>query len=155
MRRKDKEITDRSAMEEIIHQAQICHIGLVDDDQPYVIPVHFGYQNGALYFHGALQGRKMDILKKNPKACVQFDIGMTLVTGEKACDWGAYFQSVIAFGRAAILEDADEKKKGLDVIMAHYSDQTYDYPDHRIANTAVIKIVFDTMTGKQKMPSAD
>jgi hypothetical protein len=151
MRRKDKEITDRSAMEAIIAEAQVCHLGLSDGDQPYVVPMHFGYQDGALYLHGALQGRKMEILRQDPKVCAQFDIRMTLMTAENACDWGARFQSVIGFGRAVVLEDPEEKKKGLAIIMAHYSDKTYDYPDHRIANTAVIQIVFDFMTGKQKI----
>lgn len=149
MRRKEKEIKDRSAIEEIVRQAPVCRLGLVDGDQPYVVPMNFGYRDGVLYVHGALQGRKMDILRKNQNVCVEFDIRTTLVPSENACDWGVRFQSVIAFGKAVVLEDTAEKQKALDIIMAHYSDRSYSYPENRLKATAVIKIVIDAMTGKQ------
>lgn len=149
MRRKDKEITDRSAMETIIRQAQICCLGLCDGDQPYVVPMNFGYRDGIVYVHGALQGRKMEILRKNPKVCVTFIVHCSLVPAERPCDWGERFQSVIAFGQAEVLQNPKEKRKGLDVIMAQYADQAYTYPDARLGATAVITIAIDRMTGKQ------
>lgn len=149
MRRKDKEITDRSALEAIIRQAEICYLGLADGDQPYVVPMNFGYQHGSVYVHGALQGRKMEILQNNPKVCVTFSVHCALVTAEKACDWGERFQSVIAFGNAVVLHDTMEKRRGLDTIMAQYSNQPHTYPETKLAATAVIKITLDTVTGKQ------
>lgn len=156
MRRKEKEITDRSVMEEIIGQAQVCHLGLADGDQPYMVPMNFGYRDGTLYLHGALEGRKMEILRRNPKVCVAFDIHARVLPAENACKWGVRFQSVIAFGKAVILEDPVEKTRGLDVIMAHYSERSHTYPDKALAATAVIRIAVDTMTGKQSgFPSRD
>jgi len=58
-------ITDIDEMEGIIKEATCCRIGLVDNDEPYVVPVCFGYERDALYFHGALAGRKVDLIKKN------------------------------------------------------------------------------------------
>ena len=71
MRRKDREITDINEIETIIKRATHCQIGLVDNDEPYVVPVNFGYERNALYFHGALEGRKVELIQKNNKVCLE------------------------------------------------------------------------------------
>ena len=74
MRRKDKEISDRSAIEDIIKRSTVCRLAMSDNNSPYVIPINFGYENSTVYFHSAREGRKIDILKKNPNVCIEFDI---------------------------------------------------------------------------------
>jgi len=65
MRRKEKEITDSAEIEQIIRKARVCRLGLVDDREPYVVPVCFGYEKNAFYFHCAPEGRKIELIKKN------------------------------------------------------------------------------------------
>ena len=65
MRKKNKEITDIDEIEGIIKKATCCRIGLVDGDEPYIVPLNFGYENSTLYFHGASEGRKIDLIKDN------------------------------------------------------------------------------------------
>jgi nitroimidazol reductase NimA-like FMN-containing flavoprotein (pyridoxamine 5'-phosphate oxidase superfamily) len=68
---------------------------------------------------------------------------------EAACDWGVKFQSVIGFGKASFVEDSDEKRKALDIIMAQYSDKQFEFPENMLKATAVIKVEIGSMTGKQ------
>ncbi|MFC1532217.1 pyridoxamine 5'-phosphate oxidase family protein [Thermodesulfobacteriota bacterium] len=64
MRRKEKEITKKSEIEAVINKALVCRVGLSDNNFPYIVPLCFGYQDNTIYIHGALEGRKIDILKK-------------------------------------------------------------------------------------------
>ena len=96
MRRTDKEITCRSEIDEIIHGCQVCHVGFAVDGEPYVVPVSFGYDGVALYFHTARDGRKIDFISANPRVCLQFERDVNLVTSETdACKFTFSFESVI------------------------------------------------------------
>ena len=143
-----KIIEDRETIEAIIRSASVCRIGLSDDGQPYVVPVCFGYEDGTLYFHSAPRGRKLDILRKNDAVCCEFDVDQEIVRAQDACEWSVRYRSVIAFGRASIIEDVEEKRRALDVIVAHYGGQPQAYPEATLGRTAVVKVRIETMTGK-------
>jgi len=64
MRRREKQITDRSQIEAIIARSQVCRLALSDGGQPYIVPLCFGYRRSRLYFHSAAAGRKIDILRR-------------------------------------------------------------------------------------------
>ena len=144
-----KEITtDRDTIESIIQQAAICRIGLAENGQPYVVPVCFGYQDGAIYFHSGQMGKKMDILRRNDAVCFEIDVDHHLEPGSSGCKYSMTYRSVIGFGHATLLEDSAEKRRALDVIMAHYQAAPDDYPDPVVTETAVVKITIDQMTAK-------
>ena len=86
MRRKDKEIKDKDQIEQIVQDARVCHLALADNGQPYVVPLNFGYREKTVYFHSARQGRKIDMLRANPRVCLEFSSLLELVQGEKSCD---------------------------------------------------------------------
>ncbi len=151
MRRKEKEIDDRADIERIIEQSSHCRLAMVDGNKPYVVPLNFGYRDNTLFFHSAKQGRKIDVIKKNPKVCFEFDRIIRLKKAKLACDWGAEFQSVIGSGEAELLESVEEKKAALDIIMSHYSDRPFEYSDEMLEKTAVIRVGIDWMTGKQAL----
>jgi uncharacterized protein len=148
MRRSEKEITDKLAIEKIINASLVCRLALSDGNQPYIVPLCFGYQDRALYFHSALEGKKIDILKKNNCTCFEFDVNSEIIKAEKACKWGMKYQSVIGFGKAVLVENIAEKKKALNIIMNHYSDRDFQFTDKAIKKIAVIKIEIEGMTGK-------
>ena len=148
MRRSEKEITDKSAIEAIINTSLVCRLALSDGDQPYIVPLSFGYQDRTLYFHSALEGKKIDIIKINNRICFEFDVNTEIIEAEKACKWGMKYQSVIGFGRAVLVENIQEKQKALNIIMNHYSNRTFQFPDKAIEKIAVIKIEIESMTGK-------
>ena len=148
MRRTDKEISDESVIKSIIEKAKVCRLGMIDGNRPYIVPLCFGYQDNVLYFHGALKGRKIDLLRKNSNVCFEFDLISEPLEAEDACDWGMRYQSVIGFGKAFFIENPDEKRRALGIIMAQYSDRQYQFPDNMLQATAVIKVAIEGMTGK-------
>ncbi len=149
MRRKDKAVSDASGIDAIIEKATVCRLGMVEANRPYIVPLSFGYRDNTLYFHGALKGRKMDILKNNSNVCVEFDIAVEALKDADACNWSMKFQSVIGFGKASLVDGLEPKRQALGIIMAHYSDQTFAFPENEVNATAVIKVEIEKMTGKQ------
>ena len=149
MRKKEKEITEKSEIEAVIQKATVCRIGMSDNNIPYIVPMCFGYQEDAIYVHGSLKGKKTDILKKNQNVCFEFDINTEVVEGEKACKWSMKYKSVIGFGKAIFLNELDDKRKALNIIMNQYSDRPFDFLEKAISETSVIKIEIESMTGKQ------
>ena len=149
MRRKDKEITDIKEIEEIIKKADCCRIALVDNYEPYVVPVSFGYERNTLYFHGALEGRKVELIKKNNQICFEMDTDAEVVKAETSCGWTMRYRSVIGVGRAYILESDQEKCHGLRLIMKHYSGDEFSFPKPKLDKTLVVKVDIRSITGKQ------
>jgi uncharacterized protein len=150
MRRKDREIKSREEIEAIIEKSLVCRLGMADGNEPYIVPLSFGYAGGSLFFHSAKEGRKLDILRKNNRVCFEMDAAGEMVKGERACDWGVKFKSVIGFGKAFIIEDEELKRSALDVIMAHYGTGPFEYGTEKLKRTAVIKVEIESMTGKKK-----
>lgn len=122
MRRKDKEIIEREAIDSIIERSQVCRLGLCDDGMPYIVPLCFGYDGKSLYFHGAGEGRKIGILRKNSRVCFELDIDTEVVRGEKACNFSMRYRSVMGEGRAHFVEEESSKKRALELIMKQYGD---------------------------------
>jgi hypothetical protein len=149
MRRKEKEISDESGINAIIEKAKVCKLGMVNGNTPYIVPLCFGYQDNTLYFHSALKGLKIDCLQNNPNVCFEFDLIAEPIESEEPCSWGMKYQSVIGFGKAIFIEGSDEKRKALNIIMAQYSDQQFEFPENKVKATAVIKVEIGSMTGKQ------
>lgn len=151
MRRQDREIAEASQLEAILRRATICRLALVDGDQPYLVPMSFGFAGGALYLHSAATGRKIDILRRNDRVCFEVEADVALVRGETACAWSFNYRSVIGFGRARFVDDAAERRRGLDAIMRQYgSTGPQDYAEPVLARTLVIRIDIERITGKQR-----
>jgi nitroimidazol reductase NimA-like FMN-containing flavoprotein (pyridoxamine 5'-phosphate oxidase superfamily) len=120
MRRTDREITDHFEIESILNDAAVCRIGLADGDEPYIVPVCFGYMDNTIYFHSAMAGKKIAMLEKNPQCCFEVDQCDGIIQTECPCATEMRYQSVIGFGRASFIKDTEEKKTGLTCIMNHY-----------------------------------
>ena len=149
MRRKDKEITERSVLETIITNSVICRLAFVHGNRPYMVPLNFGYCDNTLYFHSAPVGKKIEIIKTNPNVCFELDNNTVLVEAEVACAWSMKYQSVIGFGKACLIEDDLEKHTALNIIMQHYSGRDFYVPETELLRVAVFKVEIESMTGKQ------
>jgi nitroimidazol reductase NimA-like FMN-containing flavoprotein (pyridoxamine 5'-phosphate oxidase superfamily) len=156
MRRKDKEISDIDEKLKIIEKNKICRLGLSENDYPYIVPLNYGfsYDDGklTLYFHGATEGKKMDIIKKNNNVCFEIDCDTELIKGEAPCNYGYEFKSIIGFGKIIILEAKDEKINGLNYLMKQQTrkDIKYDFNENELKNVSVFKMTVEEFTGKQK-----
>ena len=149
MRRKDREIEDIIEIESIINGSPVCRIALSENGLSYIIPVCFGYSNKSLYFHSANTGKKIDLIKKNNKVCFEFDIYEGLITNGNPCDWDVRYRSVIGYGKAVFIDRAQEKINALNIILRHYSDDSFAFPENSIKNVTVIKIEIEKITGKR------
>jgi len=149
MRRKEKEITDFAEIESIVKKANICRIGLVDGDEPYIVPLCFGYEGEALYFHSAPEGRKIELIRRNNRVCFEIDADVEITGAEKPCGWSMKYRSVVGVGRAHILEKEEDKVRGLAVLMRQLGEKRSDLEFERAARTAVVRIDIERITGKK------
>jgi nitroimidazol reductase NimA-like FMN-containing flavoprotein (pyridoxamine 5'-phosphate oxidase superfamily) len=149
MRRKDKEIKDQKEIETIIQKATVCRVAFSEGDVPYIVPVNFGYEDDCLYFHSAPKGKKIGIIKQNDNVCFEMDVDQEVVKTGAPCGWEMKYRSVIGFGKASFVDDLEEKKRALNIIVAHYTDNSYEYPENEVRSVAIIKIEIETMTGKK------
>ncbi len=149
MRRNDREIVNLVEIESILNGAPVCRIGLADSDESYIVPLCFGYQEKTIYLHSAMAGKKITMLKKNPRCCFEVDQCDDIIRTENPCAWGMRYRSVIGFGRARFVNDAEEKKTGLNCIMHHYGSEWHQFSDDDLRNVCVIRIDIDSMTGKK------
>jgi nitroimidazol reductase NimA-like FMN-containing flavoprotein (pyridoxamine 5'-phosphate oxidase superfamily) len=149
MRRIDREITALFEIESILNDAAVCRIGLADGDEPYIVPVCFGYMDNTIYLHSAMAGKKILMLEKNPRCCFEVDQCDSIIRTDSPCAWGMRYRSVIGFGRASFIKDAEEKKTGLNCIMHHYGSEVHQFSDDDIRNVWVTRINIDSMTGKK------
>ena len=149
MRRSEKEIKSRDEIEAVILKADVCRIGLVDGDTPYVFPVNFGYRENKLYFHSAREGRKLDIIRRNNNICFEMDTDHEFVKAEKGCNWAMKYRSVIGIGKAVIVDNMLEKIAALKLIMAHYSDGLDEFAESDAGRVAVIRIDIESLSGKK------
>lgn len=149
MRRSDREITDRSEIDAIINSTKVMRIALADGNIPFVVPVFYVYDKGALYFHSAKSGSKIEILKKNNNVCFEISVDHGFIESDMACDFEAKHRTVIGLGKAEFLSDDAGKIYILDKLMALFSDKKFEYPQANLNSTAVIKIAIESIKGKK------
>lgn len=149
MRKKEMEITDTAAIESIILKSSVCRLAMSENDRPYIVPLCFGYEDNALYFHSAREGKKVDMLRKNSKVCFELDTDHEIVSDESPCKWTMKYRSVIGNGKASLIHDPEAKRQAFDIIMHHYSDKVSAYSEAGLDNSLIIKIEIESMTGKQ------
>jgi nitroimidazol reductase NimA-like FMN-containing flavoprotein (pyridoxamine 5'-phosphate oxidase superfamily) len=130
-------------------EREVCRVGLVDGDEPYIVPVFFGYEKGAIYFHCALEGRKIEIIKRHNRACFEIDTDVEIVGGQKPCGWTARYRSIMGVGRARILEDETEKVHALNVLMKQYSKGDSNFDSDKLDAVLMVRIDIESMTGKK------
>jgi uncharacterized protein len=152
MRRKDKEITDKKELEDILQQSLVCRVGFLDKKKPYIVPLNFGYMEGVLYFHCATKGKKIDCMKKNNTVCFEVDCGHDIHNTGIPCHWSSTYQSIIGYGTASLVKESVEKKEALRILIQHYAPGTnHDFTDKEAGLVTVFKIVITSMTGKKSL----
>ena len=160
MRRKEREIADINEIEKIILQCRTCHVAMLSDGTPYVVPLSFGYKilygnMLELYFHSALEGKKLDLLKKNNKVCFEMTYEGDLIHAEIPCKSGLYYASVIGYGEVVFIDDVDEKCEALSLLFQHQFRKEVIFTAAETENVCVFKIVSFDFKGKSNAKSND
>ncbi len=153
MRRKDREVTEKEKIIEIIDSCVCCRLGFNDDGEVYIVPLNFGYDNSnndiVLYFHGAKEGRKIDLINKLGSVGFEMDTDYKLSEADIACNYSAKFQSIIGNGEISIVEDKEEKAFGLKRIMYQNTKKSdWKFNDAMVNAVCVFKVVVKKLSCK-------
>ena len=154
MTRREREVTDISEIRGILDRSVIVHVGMVDEDGVYVVPMNYGYtlEDGVLtlYLHGARRGRKIDAMRNNPNVFFEMECDLTPFESDVPCKYGIGYASVMGKGRAEIIEDMDEKRRGLSIFMKTQTGKDFSFDDRMAEVVSVIKITSTDFTAKRR-----
>lgn len=155
MRRKEREITSDERIDAVIARCDCCRLALADADAPYIVPLNFGYRRAGekviFYFHGAREGRKIELIHKNRRAGFELDTNHALHPHEQACGHSFRYQSVVGRGSVSFVTDEAEKTAALRLIMAKYTAQDdWSFEENALHATAVFKLEVEEMTCKER-----
>ncbi len=145
-----KDVETLAQIEEIIRSCDVCHMAMIDGEVPYLLGFNFGYEAQTIYLHCAKEGKKIDILKKNPNVCISFDSGHKLFARNEhvACSWRMGYKSVLTYGKAELIDEYDEKMNALKTLMKNYSDKEFTFNKPAVDNIMIIRIKIDSWTGR-------
>ncbi|MCR5175048.1 MAG: pyridoxamine 5'-phosphate oxidase family protein [Oscillospiraceae bacterium] len=160
MRRKDREVTDMGRIIAILDQTRIVHLGLIDGEAPYVVPLHYGYkmEEGklTLYMHGAREGHKIDLIRANPNAFIEIDCNEKLIAGgDLACSYGSAYASIMGRGKACLLEDDAEKAQALMILMKSQTGRDFEISEKMARAVAVIRVDVESYSAKERQMPAE
>lgn len=155
MRRNDREFSDPKLMNSLLSRCHVGRLGTVGaDGRVRIKPVNFIAIENRIYFHTALEGEKIDDIKRDRHVCFEVDLPIAYVkAGNKACSAGYLYRSVMIQGSASIVEDRREKIDALDGLMHKHEgvDKQYDYGEGALEQTGIIRIDIEQMTGKESL----
>ena len=148
MYKKDRQLSPEKT-KEIFEKG---HHGIIsvngDDGYPYGVPVNYVYLNDKIYIHSAKYGYKMEALEKNDKVCFTAILNSQILPDK----FTAAFESVIAFGKAGLVEDDAEKRTVLETFIDRFSPDFKENGQKFIAGafekTAIIRIDVESIKGK-------
>ena len=151
LRRAEKEIKDRSEVEEILRKALVGRLGTCIDGKPYVVPLSFAYDEDRIIFHGPSEGKKMTDIAGNSRVCFEVD-EYELIPGGTSCEYSFKYRSVVANGVARVLQDPERRIEGLKLLVEKYAPGKGDeITPERLAgsrNLTIVEIEVEEITGK-------
>jgi len=142
----------KQAMERILAGQSVGHLGLAHGGEVYVVPLNYTYSRGRILFHCALEGRKLDMIRANPRVCfeVSYQGAEPLPHGGDPCD--TPFESVICWGTARIVEDLSERQAILDEFQMRFEKPggpREPVPLARVEGCGAVEITVSRMTGRR------
>jgi nitroimidazol reductase NimA-like FMN-containing flavoprotein (pyridoxamine 5'-phosphate oxidase superfamily) len=158
MRRKDREITDRTEIDALLGGTKVCRVAFAVAGEPYVVPLSHGYdpEANAIFFHTARAGKKIECIEANPRVCFEVEGRVEVKEGdERACSWGIRYESVIGFGTIAELVSPGEKDRALACLADQQAGRSMKWTtDEKAASgTRVWRLDIEAMTGKRSFKS--
>ena len=152
--RRERQVTDETKIRHILDTAKVLRLGLAVNNEPYVVPMNYGYvmENGTLtlYLHSALRGKKLDMIRANPNVFVEMDCDHVPFEGDVACKYGLSYSSIMGRGKAYILEDVAEKQMALSLLMKTQTDLNFSFAEKMASVVAIIRIDVQEFTAKHR-----
>lgn len=156
MRRKDREVTDFDKIVEIISHCEILRIGLSDGDFPYIVPLNFSYEvldsenkTICFYIHGAMAGRKYELLKKNKKCSFELDNPLKMDYLYDKHDITMRYESVMGTAEVEEIKDEDKEFIMQEKILSRWEEASrFPWNKESLKRCGMFKIIATTITGK-------
>jgi len=158
LRQAKKEVKDLEEIMGVIGRCDVCRVAFATGGAPYIVPLNFGCVREAgrltFYFHGAGEGRKHELMAQSPEVGFELDTAHVLVAGDAPCEFNMTYESVIGTGTLRRVADAEERLRGLDCLMRHYSDGTefateFAYNEGSLSRTTVLALDVASFTCKR------
>ena len=147
-------ITEEKQILDILDSAKILHLGLAVDNEPYVVPMNYGYtfEDGKLvvYLHSALQGKKLDMIRANPRVFFEMDCDRLPFEGKVPCQYGISYSSVMGRGSARSVEDVEEKMRAMSILMKTQTGKDFEINERLVSIVSVIRIDVSEYTAKHR-----
>ena len=154
MTKRERQVTDEKQIMAVLDEGKVLHLGLAVNDEPYVVPMNYGYthENGKLvvYLHSAVRGKKLDMMRANPKVFFEIDCDRMPFEGKLPCQYGMVYSSVMGKGIATIVEDVEEKMKAMTILMKTQTGKDFTFNEKLVSIVAVIRIDVEEYTAKHR-----
>lgn len=154
MTKREFQIADEAQIREILDRAKVLHLGLCVDNEPYVVPMNYGYvmEEGrlVLYLHSAVRGKKLDMIRENPRVFFELDCDVTPFEGKVACQYGLTYSSIMGRGNARIIEDVEEKMEAMSILMKTQTQKDFTFNERLVSIVAVIRIDVQEYAAKHR-----
>ena len=152
--KRERQVTDPEQIIRILDTAKVLNLGLSVNDEPYVVPMNYGYrmEDGklTLYLHSAVKGKKLDMIRANPKVFFSMDCDRMPFQGRVPCQYGLVYSSIMGRGTAAIVEDVEEKKQAMSILMKTQTGKDFTFEDRLVTIVTVIRIDVAEYTAKHR-----
>ena len=125
-RLREQGSTDRADLAAILAAGVICHLGVVVDGYPMVVPTVYGLDGDTLYLHGSVASRSL-VSAPQATVCVTVTHVDGLVLARSVFEHGVNYRSAMIYGRPRVVSDPDEKLAGLRILTEHATPGQWDY----------------------------
>ena len=149
MSKSNPYLHDQQRIQHVFRTAYIMRIAIQDEEAPYIVPLNFGYSDGHIYFHASKTGKKMDLIMANAKVGFQIDSEVAIIPSGVPCKNSVKFQSIIGTGTISIVEDPEEKRKGLLSLSRQIGNTSEEMDQGAVDQTAVMRLDIVNCTYKQ------
>ena len=135
----------------LLKSQSVGRLAMDNNGRPYIVPLHYLYETGKIYFHSRKDGLKISCFLVNPQVCFEVDELIKINSGEIACDFTTNYRSVLAFGTVRIMEKPAEKAAVINRLVEKYArGDSFKQPSQEsLANVAIVEISITEMTGKE------
>ena len=159
MTKRERQVTDPEQILHILENGKVLHLGLAVNNEPYVVPMNYGHimEDGklTLYLHSATRGKKLDMIQENPHVFFELDCDRMPFEGKVPCQYGLVYSSIMGRGTAHIVEDVEEKKMAMAMLMKTQTGKDFTFEDRLVSIVAVIRIDVAEYTAKHRpLPEA-
>jgi nitroimidazol reductase NimA-like FMN-containing flavoprotein (pyridoxamine 5'-phosphate oxidase superfamily) len=154
MTKRERQVTDPAQIRRILDTARVLHLGLAVDNEPYVVPLNYGYimedDKLVIYLHSAQRGKKLDMLRANPNVFFEMDCDRMPFESKLPCQYGMVYSSIMGRGVATIVEDVEEKKRAMTILMKTQSGKDFEFNDRLVSMVAVVRVDVAEYTAKHR-----